>query len=53
MSDPIAYKVLAADQLAQLERDGCFAGAPVVLAGGYIRLSTAALLPLDIQARRS
>lgn len=36
-----AYKVLTADQLATLEADGRFAGAPVDLADGYIHLSTA------------
>ena len=39
-----AYKVLTADQMATLERDGTFAGAPVDLADGYIHLSTAAQL---------
>lgn len=37
----IAYKVLTADQMATLERDGTFAGATVDLADGYIHLSTA------------
>lgn len=36
-----AYKVLTADQLATLEHDGSFAGAPVDLADGYVHLSTA------------
>lgn len=36
-----AYKVLTADEMAALERDGRFAGAPVDLADGYIHLSTA------------
>ncbi len=36
-----AYKVLTAQQMAALERDGSFAGAPVDLADGYIHLSTA------------
>ncbi|WP_294194451.1 DUF952 domain-containing protein [uncultured Sphingomonas sp.] len=36
-----AYKVLTADQMAALERDGRFGGAPVDLADGYIHLSTA------------
>ncbi|MGY4396121.1 uncharacterized protein (DUF952 family) [Sphingomonas sp. UYAg733] len=42
MSDlPVtAYKVLTAEQMAALERDGTFAGAPVDLADGYIHLST-------------
>ena len=39
-----AYKVLTAGQMAALERDGTFAGAPVDLADGYIHLSTAAQL---------
>lgn len=40
----IAYKVLTADQMAALEADGTFAGAPVDLADGYVHLSTAAQL---------
>ncbi|WP_448664590.1 DUF952 domain-containing protein [Sphingomonas sp. CJ20] len=36
-----AYKILTADQMAALEADGSFAGAPVDLADGYIHLSTA------------
>ena len=45
MSRPAtAYKVLTADQMAALERDGSFAGAPVDVADGYIHLSTAAQL---------
>lgn len=36
----IAYKVLTADQMAALEADGTFAGAPVDLADGYVHLST-------------
>jgi len=39
-----AYKVLTADQMAALERDGRFAGAQVDVADGYIHLSTAAQL---------
>jgi uncharacterized protein (DUF952 family) len=39
-----AYKVLTAEQMAALEHDGSFAGAPVDLADGYIHLSTAAQL---------
>lgn len=39
-----AYKVLTAEQMAALERDGSFAGAPVDLADGFIHLSTAAQL---------
>ncbi|WP_085809515.1 DUF952 domain-containing protein [Sphingomonas sp. TZW2008] len=45
MSRPTtAYKVLTAAQMAALEHDGRFAGAPVDLADGYIHLSTAAQL---------
>ncbi len=40
MSAAVAYKVLTADQMAALEADGSFAGAPVDLADGYIHLST-------------
>ena len=36
-----AYKVLTGEQMATLERDGSFAGAPVDLEDGYIHLSTA------------
>jgi uncharacterized protein (DUF952 family) len=39
-----AYKILTGEQMAALERDGSFAGAPVDLADGYIHLSTAAQL---------
>mgnify|MGYP001806539108 CR=1 FL=1 len=42
MSKPAtAYKVLTAEQMAELETDGAFAGAPVDLADGYVHLSTA------------
>jgi uncharacterized protein (DUF952 family) len=37
----VAYKVLTAEQMAALEAEGTFAGAPVDLADGYIHLSTA------------
>jgi uncharacterized protein (DUF952 family) len=36
-----AYKVLTAEQMATLERDGRFDGAPVDVEDGYIHLSTA------------
>ena len=36
-----AYKVLTAEQMATLERDGRFQGAPVDLVDGYVHLSTA------------
>lgn len=40
----IAYKVLTAPQMAQLETDGVLRGAPIDLADGYIHLSTEAQL---------
>ena len=36
-----AFKVLTGEQMAALERDGIFNGAPVDLQDGYIHLSTA------------
>ena len=49
MSRPqTAYKVLTADEMAALERDGTFAGAPVDVADGYIHLSTADQLTATI-----
>jgi uncharacterized protein (DUF952 family) len=36
----VAYKVLTAEQMEQLEAGGTFAGAPVDLHDGYIHLST-------------
>lgn len=39
-----AYKVLTSEQMEALLADGCFAGAPVDLADGYIHLSSAAQL---------
>ncbi|WP_066649663.1 MULTISPECIES: DUF952 domain-containing protein [Sphingomonas] len=44
MQTSTAYKVLTAEQMAMLERDGSFAGAPIDLADGYVHLSTAAQL---------
>jgi len=43
MADLIAYKVLTAGQLAELEQ-GDFAGAPIDISDGYIHLSTTAQL---------
>ncbi len=44
MTDLIAYKVLLADELARLEADGQFDGAPIDIADGYVHMSTAAQL---------
>ena len=41
MTSTTAYKVLLADEMAMLERDGRFGGSAVDLADGYIHLSTA------------
>ncbi len=40
----LAYKVLTGPQMAELEREGTFAGAPVDRADGYVHLSTDAQL---------
>ena len=40
MTPATAFKVLTAEQMAALEADGSFAGAPVDLADGYVHLST-------------
>lgn len=40
MTPLTAFKVLTAAEMAALETDGSFAGAPVDLADGYIHLST-------------
>jgi uncharacterized protein (DUF952 family) len=37
----LAYKILTADQWAQFQSEGVFAGAPVDLADGYIHMSNA------------
>jgi uncharacterized protein (DUF952 family) len=44
-----AYKVLTAEQMATLEHDGVFAGAPVDLQDGYIHMSTAAQLTETVE----
>lgn len=44
MTPTTAYKVLTGEQMAVLEHEGVFAGAPVDRADGYIHLSTAAQL---------
>lgn len=41
VSPLIAYKVLTGPQMAVLEADGVFMGAPIDLADGYVHLSTA------------
>ena len=43
-----AYKVLTGDEMATLERDGRFDGAPIDLRDGYIHLSTAEQLTATV-----
>jgi uncharacterized protein (DUF952 family) len=38
--DQIAYKIISATELEQMQRDGVFHGSAVDLADGYIHLST-------------
>lgn len=40
MTDLFAYKILTAEQFAQMKADGLFKGAPVDLTDGYIHMST-------------
>ena len=40
MAATTAYKILTGPEMAALERDGSFAGAPIDLSDGYIHLST-------------
>jgi uncharacterized protein (DUF952 family) len=44
MPDRIAYKVLSATEMQQMQRDGLFRGSPVDVADGYIHLSCASQL---------
>lgn len=39
MSDRIAYKIMSAEELQQMQRDGVFHGSPVDRTDGYIHLS--------------
>ena len=48
MRDAIAFKVLTADEMATLERDGRFAGSAADLRDGYVHLSTAAQLTATV-----
>ena len=48
MKDAIAFKVLTADEMAALERDGQFAGSADDRRDGYIHLSTAAQLTATV-----
>lgn len=42
MSELFAYKILTAEQFAQMKADGVFKGAPIDIADGYIHMSTRA-----------
>ena len=48
MREQAAFKVLTADEMAVLERDGRFAGSPADQRDGYIHLSTAAQLTATV-----
>jgi len=48
MSDQIAYKVLLASELRQMQRDGEFRGSPADTADGYIHLSCASQVAATI-----
>jgi uncharacterized protein (DUF952 family) len=41
MPDAVAYKILTAEEMATLERDGRFAGSPNDARDGFVHLSTA------------
>lgn len=45
----VAYKVLTAEQMATLETDGVFAGAPIDLADGNIHMSSAEQLDATVE----
>jgi uncharacterized protein (DUF952 family) len=44
MSDRIVYKIMSAEELTRMRRDGVFAGSPVDIADGYIHLSSGSQL---------
>jgi uncharacterized protein (DUF952 family) len=49
LNPDVAYKVLTGAQMAALEAEGTFAGAPLDLTDGYIHLSTAAQLDETVE----
>ena len=48
MAEQIAYKVLTAEEFAELQRDQVFHGSPVDRADGFIHLSTAGQLAVTV-----
>lgn len=48
MKDTAAFKVLTADEMATLERDGVFAGSAADRRDGFIHLSTATQLTVTV-----
>ena len=48
--DRIAYKIMTADEIEQLQRLGEFRGSAADLADGFIHMSTATQLPATIEA---
>jgi uncharacterized protein (DUF952 family) len=49
MPDRIAYKVMSAAELEQMQRDGLFRGTQVDLADGYIHLSCGSQLAATLE----
>lgn len=49
MSDRIAYKVMSAAELQQMQRDGVFHGSTVDIADGYIHLSCGSQLAATLE----
>jgi uncharacterized protein (DUF952 family) len=49
MPDRIAYKVMSATDLEQMQRDGSFRGTPADISDGYIHLSCASQLTVTLE----
>jgi uncharacterized protein (DUF952 family) len=49
MPDRIAYKVMSATELEQMQRDGSFRGTPADISDGYIHLSCASQLTVTLE----
>lgn len=49
MPDRIAYKIMSAAEMRQMQRDGVFHGSPVDIADGYIHLSRGSQLAATLE----
>ncbi len=49
MPDRIAYKVMLATEMEQMQRDGLFRGSPADIADGYIHLSCGSQLAATLE----